>query len=312
MFFAKTDSENEPLQPLPSEAVYILGANPLGLYLASRFTEGGERPILIGSAQALAKINQEFIIKDERFINRQKFTPVVTNSIRVKPKALIITTDSSQLKAQLLTILPAKIENIPIFLFTMLKDDSFVSSCLRQPIINAYFHGCLSADRNSISLIGRQNTICLNCSADHEKFQLIDLLFRKTNIETVFESDNKRALWNYLAPYATVSLLSAAYGKNIYHLTKDETHRRELDLLIEEIQKLALIDNVVLEHTSILKTIYNIPSAYTSALQNALFIRDSKEIDNFSSLFLSLCEKAQAQPPVLNHLLSILYNKTLV
>lgn len=312
MFFAKTDSENKPFQPLPSEAVYILGTNPLGLYLASRFAEGGERPILIGSAQALAKINQEFVIKDERFINRQKFTPNVTSSINVKPKALIITADSSQLKAQLLTILPSKIEKIPVFLFTLLRDTGFVSECLRQPVIKAYFHGCLSADRNNISLIGRQNTICLNCSAENDKFQLIDSLFRKTNIETVFESDDKRALWNYLAPYATVSLLSAAYGKNIYHLTKDEDHRRELDSLIEEIQKLAFIDNVILEHTEILKIIYNIPSAYVSGLQNALNMKDSKEIDNFSSMFMSLVEKAKTQPPVLRHLLSILYNKTLV
>lgn len=311
MFFAKTDSDNET-RPLPDEAVYILGANPLALYLASRFAESGERPLLLGSAPVLSAVKHEFVIKDERFINRQKFQPETAGAVSVKPKMLIITAESSQIKSQLLTVLPDKIKDIPIIIFTLQQDSSLVSECLRQPLIQAYFHGCLSADKNNVSLIGRQNNVCLNCSSEHPQFQLIDSLFREAKIETVFDNDAKHAFWAYLAPYAAISLLSAAQNKNIYHLTKDEEARRELDLLIEDLQKLALKDDVALEHTEILKTIYNIPSAYVSALQIAVSNKDCKEVDNISSLLTAVAEAAGISTPAIQRQLGLIYNKTLV
>lgn len=313
MFFNKTETEDKTPISHPDEAVYILGTNALAIYLAAKFSENGEYPIILGSTRELENIQHEFIIKDERFINRQKYTPITACSITHKVKALIITAGSSHLKSQLLTILPNKLsEETPILLFTVLKDSSFINECLRQPIIKSYFHGCLGGDKTSISIIGRQNNIYISCSAENKNFSKINTLFRENLAETIFTPNETNAFWNYLAPHATISLLSAAHGKNIYYLTKDEALRREMDSVINEIQKMAKKDKINLDHTDILKTIYNIPSGYISSLQTALSTKDIKEIDNFSDILSNLATKSKISTPTINHLLNLIYNKTLV
>lgn len=313
MFFNKTETEDKTPISHPDEAVYILGTNTLAIYLAAKFSENGEYPIILGSTRELENIQHEFTIKDERFINRQKYTPRTACSISLKAKALIITAESSRIKSQLITILPNKLsEETPILLFTILKDTSFISECLKQPLIKSYYHGCLGEDKNNISIIGRQNNIYINSTAENKNFSKINALFRENLAKTIFIPNETDAFWNYLAPHATISLLSAAHGKNIYYLTKDETSRQEMDSVINEIQKIAQKHKTNLEHTDILKTIYNIPSSYVSPLQNALNSGDIKEIDNFSDILSNLATKSKISTPTINHLLNLIYNKTLV
>ena len=309
MFFNKATTNH--ISPT-DQVIYILGSNALAFFLGARFINAGEKVIFLNSDKDKNQNSSELLVKDERFINRYRYTPEFSVNIRHKVKMLVITEEASTLKAQISGILTSKINNIPILIFTRLEDDRFIAEYLHHSLIRGYFNGCLQADKNTVSLIGTSNRFTLVVPKNDIYFSTLKDIFTRSEIETEYVSDEKGAFWSHLASFGSAALLSAANGKNIYLLTKDENSRKTMDALIAEMQKLASSDKVNLEYTDILKTIYNMPSAYVTDLQQAITEKNFKEIDLFSNLLNNRAQTHHIQIPTIKHLLGLLYNKTLV
>ena len=139
-----------------------------------------------------------------------------------------------------------------------------------------------------------------------KKFELnfkIKELFADSKI-SILTSDKKRAnFWKFFAPFIISNLLTSSRGKNFYSLCKNESERQNIDICINEIISLAADEKINLEHSEILINLYNIPSGYTTLLQNKT---SPHIIDALSSL---LGRDIHNKAPFLYSLLREIYNK---
>ena len=174
---------------------------------------------------------------------------------------------------------------------------------LKTPIIQAYFLGYLHQEKNHLSVLSSDNTMLIDIDETEASAFKIKELFADSKI-SILTSDKKRAnFWKFFAPFIISNLLTSSRGKNFYSLCKNESERQNIDICINEIISLAADEKINLERSEILINLYNIPSGYTTLLQNKT---SPHIIDVLSSL---LGRDIHNKAPFLYSLLREIYNK---
>lgn len=311
MFFNRSEetevSENQLLSGNP---VYILGQNPIGEILAASFIAAGQRAVILDTPARLREFGKkELIVKEDRLLQRRHYKIENAFCMNETPRLLIIAADSSTLKAALMTLSPRKLSNVPVLILSQNISDEVMADFLKVPYLKGYFYGYLADDKNQLSILGRHANLIISASEENELFQTIKEIFAPLDIKLAADEDDNSNFWNYFIPHVCISLLSAAYGKNIYSFTKDEAGRRRIDKCLEELIEMAAMDNTGIEHSAMLKKIYNVPANYVAPLQHNVDRGRSGELNMISSVLLDKAGTDIKKFGTLRNMLREIYNK---
>lgn len=291
------------------EAIYILGENALAIYLAIRFTASGEKVILIPSKENASTLsNNGITLIENHSLQKSHHKFATTFWLKETPKMLIITSEANKINAAITAISRKKIENIPVVLFTPIRDIEYIKNILNNDVYRAFFEGYLMKKPTQINLYGRAPSMTL-CKKDNEKRnQIIKDYFEQIGIPVKTETDEIKAFWDFFGVYTSCSLISAAYNKNIFDVIKDRDKRDKMIPLILELCKISKADGGSDDQEEILKKIYNTPLSYPYPLQAALCQGKAGDIDIISSNILNTARKYNISTPETGILLKKIYN----
>ena len=291
MFFSKeiTPSEkNGTSQNNGRPPVYLTGLNPLSLYLAAKFTAAGQRCIILNDSPACRELCASGLtVKEDRLLQRQKYSLESSFWIREAPEMIVITSAAATLRSDLLHLSPSKIQNTPVVIFSVVEDYEFVKAFLKTPLIQGYFNGYLMQEKSLLTILGRQCSVELVLSVDNPFYTRVTGAFQQT----------------------VASLLSASAQKNIYNLTKDEQERNLIDKCLHELINLAAGEKIEVDYATLLKRIYNTPANYISPLQESLSRKQLGELGSLTSLLLQKAGNDDCKIPCLRGILKNIYTR---
>lgn len=217
MFFSKeiTPSEkNGTSQNNGRPPVYLTGLNPLSLYLAAKFTAAGQRCIILNDSPACRELCASGLtVKEDRLLQRQKYSLESSFWIREAPEMIVITSAAATLRSDLLHLSPSKIQNTPVVIFSVVEDYEFVKAFLKTPLIQGYFNGYLMQEKSLLTILGRQCSVELVLSVDNPFYTRVTGAFQETGNEVKTSDNAAQAFWNNFIPQTVASLLSASAQK---------------------------------------------------------------------------------------------------
>lgn len=292
--------------------IYVLGLSPLGLYLACRLRLGGNRVILLGSPDKAEYYAQNDIsLKEDRSLHTRRLHFETAYRMQETPRLLIIASGLLSLRADLSLLSPAKLKETPIMNFSLLEDTSALADFLKTPIIQSYFHGFFSMDKNLLTTYGSPGFIAAALNEEDARTSGLRSLFSPASLNLKALSDSRRNFWNYIIPFMVSSLVSAAASKNIFAVTKEEHGRALIDSCIGELSAAAAAEQIILDHNDLLRSIYNTPPNFSGPLQAALKQGDSSCLNDLAAVFHNLAGRSRGSFPSLRRLLKNIYDKTL-
>lgn len=264
MLFAKPENT----QNTNPQNICILGTSALSFYLAAELQKIGHKiTILCPPKEADEFAATDFIIKNEQKLQSHRHNFHYTFELNFTPDLLLIASGMVDLRRDLLLLSPHYLAETPIISLTPTEPNSLISDILGKVIINGYFNGWLTREKNHVINFSRRPNITFSLEELSPQAILLQDIFNNTEIETIFRSNNAANFWHWFAPRITAALLDLPSGKSIYALGKTKEGRGIIDKCIEELINLATIDNIKIEGTDILSQIYAIPENYTPLLQ---------------------------------------------
>lgn len=305
MLFVKSDSKTNP-NPL---TIAVLGTSALSFYLASELQKAGHRLNLICTPREADEYNAtDFIFKDGRRLQNHRQTFRCSFELEDTPQLLLIASEQSRLRSDLLLLSPARLTDCRVVSFTPAQPSGLLSDVLGCPVVNAYFNGWLAKDKNHITLLSSRSNIVFSLEEHSSQTVFLQDAFIGTTIETGAAADNAANFWRWFTPRIMAALLDFSSGKNIYSFGKTAEGRKILDSSIKEIITLAAADNVRLDSAEILPQLYNIPDNYApypsvKAAEKAL------ELERLNALLFSGVAADDRRFPVLRGLLRQIRNK---
>lgn len=291
------------------EAIYILGENALAIYLAIRFINIGEKVILISSKENASTLsNNGITLVENHNLQKSHHKFDTTFWLKETPKMLIITSEANKINAAITAVSRKKIEDVPVVLFTPIKEIEYIKNILNNDIYRAFFDGYLLKKPTQISLYGRAPSITLCTKDNQKKNQTIQNYFENTGLAVKLEANENKAFWDYFSVYTACSIISAAHNKNVFDVIKDKDKRDKMIPLISEICKIAQSDGEEVDQEEILKKIYNTPLSYPYPLQVEVAQGKAGDIDMISSNIINAARKYKISTPETSILLKKIYN----
>ena len=299
MFFSHNESSSN--SNIKTDA-YIAGISPLGFFIAHNLQKKGFNVTFLDSPTRISKFEGlDIIFKEQRLLQNQRVNFKYSFEMTDTPKFLFISDLFANTTIPLLT--PSKVKNTLVINFSLENSPQELKEILKTPVIQSYFLGYLHQEKNHLSVLSSDNTMLVDIDETDAQAFKIKELFADSKI-TVLTSDKKRTnFWKFFAPFIISNLLTSSRSKNFYSLCKNESERQNIDICINEIISLAADEKINLERSEILINLYNIPSGYTTLLQNNT---SPHIIDVLSSL---LGRDMHNKAPFLYSLLREIYNK---
>ena len=291
------------------EPIYLVGNNALTLYLAAKLQSSGENVIIISDKNDNLYLNTNGIaLKEDLSLQKQRYTFNTSFITKDKPKLTIVSCDNSKLNYFLSSISISKIKDSPFILFSVLKNISHIEAILGSRITRGYFDGFLNKDDQNVSLFGRAPNITLCPPKKEKNIKEIIPLFEKSGLTTLVNKDSSLGFWEYFAPFAAASLLSAAFNETIPELLVQPDKRETIKATISEISLLALKDGVEVPDDFIEKKICQIPGNYFLPLQASSNARKSGDLTSLSANITNLAFEKKVKIPELNKLIGKIHN----
>lgn len=319
MFSDKNAPENQkqtgPDSPAAADKpFYVVGDTALAYYLSAKLTDAGRRVIAISDKASNTSLSTNgFILKEDRSLKNARYRLTTSFWMKEKAELVLLCASASKLNAFLSSLSRPKIDAAPVLCFSAHKDIEYIEGILGPNVCAAYFDGFLKLEGQQLLLFGRSPSITVCKNRTWKENNPFPGLFAGTDINLCFEDNENAGFWNFFAPYAVGSLITAVGGKNIFDITKDKQLREELSPLIAEMAGLAAVDGIKLDEENVLKKLYNIPMNYVYPLQQEIKNGGRGEIGVISSVITNASRAAKTRVPAakLNGLLKKLYDLTL-
>ena len=264
MFFAKTENK----QTTAPRNICILGTSALGFYLASELQKNGHKITILCLPQEADEFGAtDFIIKNEQCLQSHRHNFHYSFELDFAPDLLLIASNITCLRRDLLLLSPRYLAETPIVSFTPTTPNSLISDILKKVSINAYFNGWLSRDKNHVTNFSRPSNIIFSLEELSPQATALRDIFSGIGIETSAKNQDAANFWHWFAPRIIATLLDLPSGKSIHALGKTKEGRAIIDSCVNEVANLAMVDNVKIERSEILTQIYAIPENYTPLLQ---------------------------------------------
>ncbi|MDR1025868.1 MAG: hypothetical protein LBL47_00575 [Lactobacillus sp.] len=288
--------------------IYIVGNNSLSCYIAAKLQDvGKDTTIISGRADSLHLNTNGITLKEEHNLLKKHYRFKTSLMMREEPELVIISCDTDNINSHLTTISKKIVQNVPIILFTPLRNISYIKHLFNSDIIRAYFDGYFIQKEQSISLLGRSPCITLSGSPEDPLLQSAASFLEIISPNIYFEDDNK-AFWSYFIPYASGSISSTFYQQNISQLVKEQTSKEELRALTEEIITIANKEGCYPNKDDILGRLYTTPSSYTYPLLTTLKTHSRmSELSTVCGTLTNLSHQYKTPIPTLSRMIKKIY-----
>lgn len=287
--------------------ICIIGSNALAYLLAAKFTEAGKNTVVMAGSENLSLSTNGITLKEDYQLQKLHIKFNTALWLRETPKLVIITAESSRIKAALTGLTPGKLKDCPVVSFTRLKDRKFIQDILGTPVTEAYFDGWLRCQNQQVTAYGRAPQITLCCPDDSINFAYLQNLLTPLKLQINPASNPDQCFWDFFCLYAPCSLLTAAHNKSVFDLIKNKPLREQLNILVEEISRLVPTRLNIPQPDETVKKIFNIPSGYVFPLQTEIAQRRSGDIDFISSVIQHASITRKQELPAASRLLKQIY-----
>lgn len=296
-----------------NKTIYIIGNNALAYYLGAQIQSSGQDVVMLldrkSAAESLA--TDGISLKEDRSLTQKRHKLNASTFMKEPAEMVIIADYANRINSALSNVSNAKIDNAPVVCFTPLKNLDYLIPLVGNNIHPAYFNGYVTTNKNSVLLMGRNTSVTLCPPQNGEIDPRITELFSKSHIQTVSKGNSLLGFWEYFAPYALCSLLSAAADCKISEMLKDKNKKDMICLLVDEFCSLAKADNIVLRSDAIMKTIFNTPTNYVYPLHQSIISGGKDEFNLMSSIITKAALSAEISIPETDYLLKRLYKRIL-
>lgn len=286
--------------------VYILGGNALACYLGATLTNAGERVILLTDDVKKNKLNSQGITLKEG-LRKKHYTFETAVWTKEEPKLLIITSDISTLHSDLSALTPSKICNAPVICFTLLKDTAYLRDILGCNFTKAVFDGWLLQNNQHIALADTTPAVTVYTPLNEKSAAVLEECFIQTPLKLTFSENECQTFWSHFTVYAAASLVTAAYNQNLAQAVKNSNAAYSLNMIAEELCRLAEADKITLSPEDMLKRLYDIPADYIFPLQTEAPNGNAGELDTVSSVIRQASRRLNLKTPETNNLIHHIY-----
>ncbi len=309
MFFIHTETKNEK-KFTPDKIIYLLGFCPQSLYLFFHLQNNGFSPIILETPQKISEVEKdEFIIKEDRLLQRCKFKIKLAHKMEYPCQILIIPQSTTPIRNGLCLLSPSKLKNIPVVYLGLFEKTSFLTDVLETPVIFGSLTGFPELEKKQLSVFGRNSTLTLSCESTNSAAYILKDALKNSTIDITLETDQEQNFWNSFIPYAAGSLLSAATGENIFTMTKSPEQRQLISECLMELSQIAITNGTKIDTDNMLRKIYNIPSSYTFPLQKNFKNGSSHEFNKLSGVLTHKTKINTVKTPILRKLFKQIYDK---
>lgn len=305
MLFNKTDSQTS--SPV---SISFLGNSPLSLYLAHILQSYGHNITIICPPTEAEEFNAtDIIFKNPLKLQTQRYNFKFDHELRNIPQLLIIASDISTLRRDLLLIKPSKLEGTDIINFTPSCPSNFVNDTLKVSAISAYYFGWLHQHQNTIISLSKSPQIIINTPTDNSKLkERLQSYFPTSPLELKFSPNQAETHWNWLATNTLVCLHEMNSEKTISSQIKNSFTKNNFDTCLKEISLITSDLEISIDKNNILSSIYNLNefiffSSYCSKDRQRLLL------NRFCSLLFPNASPDSERYPYLHETIKEIYNK---
>lgn len=306
MFFSKP----EPQSAVTPHNIAFLGTDALSLYWADILKNLGHRVFFLCPPRYADEYNAtDFIYKDTARLKNPRNNFCFGHELPFAPDLLLITVSPERRKSNLTLLSPSALADTLIVSFCFPDQDAVLPEIVHKPVINAFFEGWINRSKNHISIYGHSPRVTFSLPDTSNEAAFLREIFEPAGITTVFSEQENNNLWNFAGPFLAHGLLTVCFGRSIFELAKNEEGRRQIDVLLEEISRLAEADNVCLPAAGLLARLYEIPSAYVSPLQKSVQTHNPLFFERLNSFLLSKNARNDKKYPHIHRFMREVYNK---
>ena len=312
---AETAEDEVRNPPSDTRPVYVIGDNALTCYLAAKLTDAGHDVIVIaGKEHNLSFSTNGISLKEDSSLKLSRYKFNTSFWIKEEPKLVIIAADAGHVNASLAAVAKDKIGAAPVLCFTPLKDVNYIEAMVGGNLFRAFFDGYLQQNGQQVFLYGRTPQVKICKNVNWEKENPFPDIFAYTGLNIGYETDTVRCYWEFFAPYAVGSLLSALNNKNLFDITKDKQLREQIPRLIAETAAIAAGEGLELDCEPLVKKLYAAPMNYRFPLQDEINGGGYGEANLISSVLMNAARSAKIRfmDSSLNKILKQIYNLILV
>lgn len=306
MFFSKP----VPAHTVTPKNIAILGTGAAGLYWADAFQNLGHNVFVLCPPRYADEYNAtDFIYKDSSRLKNPRNNFHFGHELPFIPDLLLIAISPEHQKSDLTLLSPAPLADTVIVNSCFPACDAVLPELVHKPVIRAFFEGWINRNKNHISVFGHSPRITFSLPDTSAEAAFLREIFEASGVKTIFSDHEKNNLWNFAGPFLAYNLLTACYDHTVFELAKTEEGRRQIDLLLEDISRMAEADNAYLMPADLLAKLYEIPSAYISPLKKSVQTQNPLFFEKINSFLLSQNAKNDKKYPVIRELMQKLYNK---
>lgn len=305
----KTKNRETAANPLP---ICILGMNELALFLGGKLALAGHEVTFLGNPRYLETFGrQDIILKEERSLHSRRFRPQTSWHIQTPPRFLLICSALGNLRADLSLLSPSKLCGALALNFSLMENTTSLTEFLRTPVIQAYYHGFLSCEKNLLTIFTPDAPLSVNLPSANEHLRSLREIFSLLPAAVISETRTPEAFWKFFIPHALNALLPAAYNKSILNLSRDEKFRLQIDHCMEELLSLAAAEEVTLDPVTLLRVVYSAPASYHGTVAPALNRGDKSALNDLAGIIQQKAANCRAAIPELRLLLKSVFDKSL-
>ncbi|MBR1648809.1 MAG: hypothetical protein IJ689_04335 [Alphaproteobacteria bacterium] len=293
--------------------VYIVGNNALAYYLGAQLQSGGKRVVMLAQSSSSSHLAMadSFSVKEDRSLTQKKYKLETAFTMKEPAEMVVITAFANHLNTALSRVSRAKTGDAPIVCFTPLKDVSFLTSIFNHAPHPAFFNGYLLESKNTVSLLGRGTNITICPPPNGEIDGNLIKTFADSGLNVSASASHILSFWEYFAPYALCSLLSAYENIKISEFMKDKKRQSLMHDLVAEFCVLADSNSISLNENIVLKNVYNTPSNYVYPLHASINNGDRDEFNLITTIVAEAMSDAKARVPLIENILKELYHRVL-
>lgn len=241
--------------------IYIIGNTATAYTLAARLILAGEN-VLVMPGRDAPRFSSPFLLREDNMLQKNRITLPTTLLMHQPAKMVIFDIKPDDFNAFMTYFSPAKAEGCPLVSFCHIHNTALMTQLLHRPPIPATFTGWISLQsNNTLTLLGRKNELTVGLNERSVHFETLRDTLAKTYFTVNFSDNEKQNFWSFFIPFATCSLFSLAYGKNIRDITKFPELRLSLNTILDEIIAAAPAD-ISIDKEQILSGIYSTPGNY--------------------------------------------------
>ena len=295
MFFTKAEAS----QPNLLSSIVLIGTSAQSFYLADILQSSGHKVTFLIPSYLLEKYQKigSFCIKPSRFQNKHASFQFTSNLTKPADFCFICSHPGAA-KNDILLLNHSLKQPLPIINLSSFYNSKHLDNLPDFNIINAFFNAQITMNKTTIELLERSPKIEL--FTNDPAAQSIKNLFSTSNIDINICNQSRSIFWQHLATYFISSLLFMVYDDGISPLLNRTDIRKQTDLALTELIKLAKKENISLDSGEILASIYTISDNYRGDIQ------DYTDFNAFSYLIKGI---NHFDTPVLSQLMSIAAKK---